>query len=255
MPAVRIQSLQQLQDTIINKADIIFTVSQPLYDEFKLLHNKVYLVPNGVDYESFEDQCGAGYGVDTLKKLRRPILGYLGMMHYKVDFHLLDSIAENHPKWMLLLMGKDNIHVNEDRKIFNKLLKRENVIWCKEITRTAIPCFLDAVDVCIVPLKKLDMNRYANYLKIWEYLAAGKPIVAINQDADLGAAKHFISVVDDKHGFERAIENVLSESDEEGDKLKKARIAFAKSNTWDHRVEQMMGVIDKFLKEKPERYN
>lgn len=247
-----IQSLQQLQDKIIKEADIIFTVSRLLYDEFKLLHEKVFLVPNGVDYESFENCSTSNCNVSIYEKLKKPTIGFLGMMHYKVDFELLDYIAESHPEWTILLMGKDNIHVDADRKIFNTLKNRKNVIWCGEIDRAAIPSFLGMVDVCLVPLKKLEINRYANYLKIWEYFAAGKPVIAVNQGISY-EYPNLIRLANSKEEILRNISEALKE--DIGKELVNQRKLIAEGNSWKNRVKQMLKIIEESLATKSTVHN
>lgn len=238
-----IEPLRQMQNTIIEKSDIIFTVSKLLFEEFSQIHKNVFLVPNGVDFESFESSNGP----IKIGKLKKPVLGFLGMLHYKVDFNLLYYIAQTHPEWTLLLMGKDNIHSNSDRLIFERLKKKDNVVWTREIERESIPSFLNSVDVCIVPLKKIAMNRYANYLKIWEYLAAGKPIVSVDQGISY-EYPDLIRLADSKEEFVDNIAKALKEDTDE--ELVKQRKNVAMTNSWDSRVREMLDIIDGFLLKK-----
>lgn len=238
---------EKRQDVILKNSDVIFTVSRQLLNELIKKHPFVHLVPNGVDYESFENSNAQ----IKIGKLKKPVLGFLGMMHYKVDFKLLDYIAESYPEWTLLLMGKDNIHVDVDRQVFNILKDRKNVCWCGEINRTAIPSFLSMVDVCLVPLKKLQMNQYANFLKVWEYLAAGKQIVAIDQ----GVACEYqdlIRLASSKEDFSKNISEALRE--DVRDDLVNRRREIAKNNSWEERVKQMLEIIEEALAGK-ERHN
>jgi len=235
--------LQRRQDFLIKKSDIVFTVSQGLYNELEMVHPSVYLIQNGVDYESFEDSPRRE-NAEAIKGLKAPVLGFLGMLHYKVDFGLLNYIAENHPEWTLLLMGKDNIHDDEDRKAFNELKSRRNVRWCKEIDREAIPCFLSMTDVCLVPLKKLEMNRYANFLKIWEYLAAGKPIVAVDQ----GVNSEYPDLIRFAAAKEEFVSNISESLDvDTGYDLVMRRKNIAKSNSWENRTKKMLEIIEETL--------
>lgn len=242
-----VESRQRLQDRMIEEADIIFTVSQLLYDEFKSLHKEIYVVPNGVDYESFENCAASNSKVGIYEKFRKPTIGFLGMMHYIVDFGLLDYVAESRPEWMLLLMGKDNIHVDTDRSFFNRLKKRNNVIWCGEVDRPAIPLYLRAIDVCLVPLKKLEITRYANFLKIWEYFAAGKPIVAVDQ----GRPYEYPALIRSVHSKEEFLKNISEALREDmGEELVKRRKFIARENSWENRAREMLGIIEETLTTK-----
>ncbi|MBI5408620.1 MAG: glycosyltransferase [Nitrospirae bacterium] len=241
MPSESVERLRQKQETLLRRADVVFTVSQALFDELSEMHRNVYLVPNGVDYESFEN-CDLSSLTPALhSRLKKPVIGFLGMMHYIVDFELLDHIAERRPEWTLLLMGKDNIHCAADRKVFNRLKARKNVVWRGELGRKNIPAFLKLVDVCIIPKKRLELNRYANFLKVWEYLAAGKPIVSV----DVGTPFEYpelIRVAASKEAFLENIEKALEEDRGEG--LSERRRNIAKDNSWRSRVKLMLGIID-----------
>lgn len=243
-----IDYLQQLENKIIKSVDIIFTVSQHLYCELKSLHRNVFLVPNGVDYESFEIESTSNSKVLICEKLKRPVIGFLGMMHYIVDFELLNYVAESHPEWTVLLMGKENIHGGDDKLYFNNLMNKNNVVYVGELERLMIPTYLEITDVCLMPMKKIELNRYADQpLKMWEYLAAGKPIVAVDQGCDYGL-NEFIKFAKSNEGFVKAIEESLSINNDI--ELINKRKIFARENSWDQRVEQMMRIIDEFLSKK-----
>jgi len=81
--------------------------------------------------------------------------------------------------------------------------------------------------------------------KLFEYLAAGKPVVSTKTN-ELTCYAHLISLVDTSKEFLEAIIAAVHEND-----LQKmnARIETAKVNTWDARVED----ISKFIEETLER--
>ena len=232
--------LQGLQDRIIRKADIVFTVSRLLLDELAPLHDKVYLVPNGVDYDSFNNAAQAGLDMS----FRKPVIGFLGMMHYIVDFDLLNFIAQSRPEWTLLLMGKENISGAVDRLSFETLIKRHNVVYAGELYRCAIPAYLRITDVCMMPMKRIELRRYANPLKMWEYLAAGKPIVGTEQGSDYGLGE-FIETARNKHEFLGAVEKSLGSADDV--KLVNKRKEVARQNSWAERTGRMLKIIEQNL--------
>jgi glycosyltransferase involved in cell wall biosynthesis len=241
-----IQAIKKKQDLMLKKSDIVFAVSQELFNEISKEHPYVHLIPNGVDYESFTNST-QHESPERIKRLSKPLLGFLGMLHYIVDFELLDYIAESHPEWTLLLMGRDNIHVDADREVFNKLKKRKNIIWLGEVDRIMIPSFLRAIDIGLLPQKKLEVNRYATApLKVWEYFAAGKPIVAVDQGVT-PEYSDLIRYADSKIEFETNIAKALKEDISE--ELVERRKNIAKENSWPERIDQMIGIIEEKLRE------
>ena len=130
--------------------------------------------------------------------------------------------------------------VAEDRITFEALIEKKNVHYAGEIPRETIPHYLQYVVVCLMPLKRIELNRYADPLKLWEYLAVGKPIVAVDQGRDY-EYHHLIKVASDEEGFVRCIEKALREDNPE---LAAERKRAAQENSWDIRVERMMELIE-----------
>ncbi len=245
MSRKEIQYLLQRQDNIMRNADIVFTVSQLLCDEFKLLHKKTYLVQNGVDFEYFDNYDDKHNLNNTrFNDIKGPVLAFLGMMHYIVDYELLNYITESNSKWTLLLIGHKNINSEEDKKQFDMLLSRENVIYMGRINKEEIPYYLNLADVCLLPMKKIDLNKYADPLKLWEYFAAGKPVVAVDQGTSC-EQPDLIRLANSKEEFVRNISQALRK-DINDDRVNRRKI-IAKENTWENRVKQMLAIIEESL--------
>jgi len=227
----------------MRKADIVFAVSGGLFDDAKKFNENCYLIPNGVDYDSYQSPINVPVNFN-LARIKRPILGYLGILHYMVDFDLLNYLAESRPDWSILLMGRKLIKVPEDKARFAALTEKENVHYVGEIAREEIPAFLQSIDVCLMPLKKTEINRYADPLKLWEYLAAGKAIVAVDQGIEYHY-QNLIKIASDKKGFVNCIEEALREKDPQ---LIAERKQAAQENSWDRRVDRMMELVEAELK-------
>jgi glycosyltransferase involved in cell wall biosynthesis len=234
-----LSSVLEWETRAMRKAGIVFAVSKPLWDDAKELNANSYLIPNGVDYDLFQSQVSMAAS-HKLEMIKKPILGYLGILHYMVDFDLLNYVAESRPDWSILLMGREWMKVAEDRARFTVLTEKENVYYVDEITREEIPGYLQYVDVCLMPMKRIELNRSADPLKLWEYLAAGKPVVAVDQGVEY-EYHDLIKVAYDKEGFVCCIEQALQENSPE---LVAQRKRLAQENSWDRRVERMVELLE-----------
>lgn len=223
----------------IRKANIVFAVSQGLYNDAREINENAYLIPNGVDYDSFQSSPSVT-SLPRLKHIKKPILGYLGILHNKIDFDLLNYVAESRPDWSILLMGRDCMKIVEDRRRFSVLSEKKNVHYIGEITREEIPGYLQHTDACLMPMKKTEFNRYTNPLKLWEYLAAGKPVVVVDQGVKY-QCQHLIMAAYNKEDFVCCIEEALREDSPE---LVAKRKRLARENSWDRRVDKMMELIE-----------
>jgi len=238
-----IGEIRARENRILEKADLVFAVSEELVKDVRNRNNKVFLVPQGVDINSFESALDLGNNIKKkLGKLKRPVLGFLGIMHHIVDFDLLNYIADNRSHWSILLMGREWLRNDDDISSYRKLINKENVYYVGELAKDLIPLYLKNVDVCLMPTKKIELNRAATGpLKLWEYLAAGKPIVAVDQGVKYDCAD-YIRTANDYADFVQQIEECLKEGNDE--ELVKQRKQVAKNNSWEARVKYMLDIIN-----------
>jgi glycosyltransferase involved in cell wall biosynthesis len=106
-----------------------------------------------------------------------------------------------------------------------------------------VPSAIGSMDVCLLPYKINPWTNNIDSLKLYEYLACGKPVVA----TDVPAAREFgelVRIANDAAGFEAAVEAGLAE-----DPLvcAPARKAAAAANTWEDRVAQIEALLSDAL--------
>ncbi len=240
-------SIKNREENLIKNSDIIFAVSEELAKDLRSTGKSVYLVRHGVDYESFQNMRNGENLVKKYKeKNKRSILGFIGIMYYKVDYELLNYVAAQRSEWSILLLGRRWLLNENDRKLFAELIKRDNVHHIGEKPKEELPFYLSGMDICLMPFKKIDFVKYMAPLKSLEYLAAGKPIIAIDRGVKYEFSD-FIKVADSKEGFVEAIAEALEKEMQNGESLAEARKEIARQNTWERRVDQMMEIIESHL--------
>ena len=228
-------------------ADIIFTVTKALYNELSKEKERVYFIPHGVDYDIYKNIRDFPKKLEKfLHGLPHPIIGFVGSIQAKLDYDLLIYLKKNHREWTMLFVGKEDFNNPIDKEMFHKLKEMQGVYHIKEVNRKLVPGILKYIDVCMMPLKKNHFNYdTSGTLKLWEYLAAGKPVVAVNQGQPFEREEYGIAA-SDKKGFEEAIEYFLSNGSNQ--ELVAARKKVAREGSWDNRVLDMLKIIDKHLK-------
>ncbi|MCB0250929.1 MAG: glycosyltransferase, partial [Anaerolineae bacterium] len=104
-------------------------------------------------------------------------------------------------------------------------------------------------DVCLIPYRLNEQTRHVNPLKVYEYLAGGKPVVATPLP-ELAQFGNTVRLAGDAAGFIAAVEASLPET---ADPLAQAtRRAVAAANTWDLRVARMIELVDSALRAAPQ---
>src|SRR5262249_8044177 len=106
-----------------------------------------------------------------------PRIGYVGVIKRQLDFALLRSLAERRSDWSFVLIGPLR-HFPGDEAEIEELTGKPNIHLLGYQDVAALPAYQGLLDVCTMPYR---VNAYTDCiypLKLHEYLASGKPIVA-----------------------------------------------------------------------------
>ncbi|MBU1039179.1 glycosyltransferase [Patescibacteria group bacterium] len=223
------------------KADLIFTTSPLLVDFFDRAKGCLF-VPNGVNVDRINKPLKL-VGRDILD-LPRPIIGYVGVIQQdRIDIDLIEYVAKQHPSKSLVFIGP--VWASLKSIIKARLLPLPNVYFFGYKSSLEMPAYLREFDVAIMPHLVNDFIRSTNPMKIYEYLAAGKPIVATPAEG-LNNFKEYIYSAPTPLEFSQAINQAIKENNPE---LVEKRRAVAAMNTWQNRVDSMMEKIINCLPE------
>ncbi len=223
-----------LEPKLAKKSDLIVTHSDHL-KSLLLPHNKnIYNVGSGIDLQLFDG--GKAYPVPPdLTGLKRPIIGYVGALtSLRLDMEALIRIAKERPEWSVVFVGP------EDEAYKNSPLHQfENVLFCGRKKLSEIPAYINAMDVCL-NIQVINDITIGNYpLKIDEYLAMGKPVVA-TQTIGMRPFEGYVELVEPKGDYISAIERVLAENNGEA-----RRMDLARSHSWENVVGNIYEAIKK----------
>ena len=231
LPGVDEFAVQDMDDKLTATADIVFTCNRRLM-ETHLQHNaNVHLSTHGVDAGMFALSTSPETEIpEEANKLPRPVIGWWGVLDPRVDISILEHLAVVRPNWTILLIGR----VAVDASALSRLA---NVVFVGSKPYTGLPAWAKAIDVCVLPYAPSAWTEHSSPLKLQEYLAAGKPIVA----TPFPEAQRFgtlVQVAADGPGFVGAIEEALATNTPEQATLRQKAV---QSNTWDAVVEEMWG--------------
>jgi glycosyltransferase involved in cell wall biosynthesis len=104
----------------------------------------------------------------------------------------------------------------------------------------AVPAYVRAFDVCLIPFHLNDITHSVNPIKFYEYLSAGKPVVATPM-AELEPFGSVVDLASDAPSFARAVER-RAHDPQAG---MAQRLEVASQNTWRRRVETLLSVIER----------
>jgi glycosyltransferase involved in cell wall biosynthesis len=242
------KSLQQritaMEQDLLEKVDIVFTVSDKLTQEKAQFHSSVHTIHHGVDIRLYQESLKKASAVRPSDMPDgRPIIGYSGVIRYMLDLEMIRFLADKQPSWNFVLVGP----VTESRADFygqiDELKKRPNVHFLGSKRPEDLPSYISAFDVCLLPYVLGEVSSYyAAPLKFYEYLAAGKAVVST-----VGPRQYDRDVVlncSTKEEVLAAIQEALSRDSHD---LATKRKIIASENSWERRV----GQIDEVLSRLP----
>lgn len=223
----------RLEPIVIKRSTACVANSIYLERYCKQYNNNTHYIGQGFDQSLFnnKDHCPP----EELREIRRPIIGYVGVLHSsRLDIELIQNIACKRHDWSLVLVGPED----DDFKK-SKLHKMPNVHFLGFREQKNLPKYISAFDVCINPqfLTPLTIGNYPR--KVDEYLAMGKPVVALQTHAmQLFAEVAYLA--NDTEEFILMIEKALSEDSE---RMAANRIAFAEQHSWERSVDAIYEII------------
>jgi GT2 family glycosyltransferase/glycosyltransferase involved in cell wall biosynthesis len=218
----------ELERELIESADGVVVTSQFLRDTVAQ-YRSPDIIRNGVDVPYFSRPPGTPY-----EPAARPLIGYYGAISEWFDIQLVMHCARRHPKWHFVLIGAvDCCNISE-------AVQLRNVTFLGEKPYAELTRYLYAFDVCLIPFKLTDLTRATNPVKVYEYLCAGKPVVATDLPELRRLPPNLVRLAGSPSTFEKAIADCLRANDATASRQ---RQLWAAKHSWDSRVRKLTGVV------------
>jgi glycosyltransferase involved in cell wall biosynthesis len=227
-------------DELTRRADLVITTSENLRRSRQPLNPNTHTVLNAADVEIFNRALDPGLAIPAeLAAIPAPRIGVVGMHDSRLDLDAIEAIAKADQSWHVVLIGPVKAgQVDEPH-----LRRLPNVHLLGEKARSELPGYLKGMAVALIPYRSNELTRNIFPLKLFEYLAAGVPVVAGGLP-ELAEYSGTIAVATCPADYPALVREAIS-----GDTPEKraARVALAAVNTWDSRVEQISGLVEEAL--------
>ena len=160
------------ESDLVLEADVVFAASSGLVDHLSPCSDNIALIPNGVSFPMFtrpDAECPP-----SLRRIAGPVLGFTGTLWSDLDLAPVIQAARAMPKCTFVFVGRQ-----EYNPMLPALERLPNVILEGPQLQVDIPDYLSRFDVCLHLLRKAEFRGDIVPNRIYEYLASGKPIVAM----------------------------------------------------------------------------
>jgi len=164
------------------------------------------------------------------------VIGYYGAIADWFNMALVVSAARTFPEWDFWLIGAASAEqVAAARGI-------PNILFAGEVPYSELPTYLYGMDVCIIPFHENELTRCTNPVKVYEYLAAGKPVVATWMP-ELELLREHVCVARSPEQFLAGLKTAMSQPGTPADIRR--RTEWAAGQDWSARAAQIDEEIQK----------
>ena len=237
-PAFKRQLENSYQSTL-GAADLVFANCDSLAETMQsYAQEKIHVVPNGA--ERF-DRFPAAPVPDSLKDIKGPIVGYVGNLRDRIDWTLLHEVVSLMPDVSFVFFGPSSDNPNAD-----SLAKHANVHVLGVVRYEELAFHLKSLDVGLVPHLNNQLTEKMNPLKVYNYFAAGLPIVS-SEVANLESLGAVLRTATSASEFVQAIRDSLESPIDTSTAQWQATMDVI---AWENRVEEIIDIMDRSLHRK-----
>ncbi|MCS6845848.1 MAG: glycosyltransferase, partial [Caldilineales bacterium] len=238
-PAER-QAMAAAERELLAAADLTIVTAARLLALKAPYARRIELVPNGVDFAAFQAALAEPGSLPAVDAIPRPRLLYSGHISARLDLPLLTELARARPSWHLVFAGSEDPRGCAEELAQLKALP--NVHFLGVLPVAQVPRLVAACDVGLVPYRVNDETRAISSLKLYEYLAAGKPAVSAAVPAAEEHADAVAIAEATPAAWTAAVEAALATAADPARVA--ARQAIAAANTWEERVRRIEELVE-----------
>lgn len=214
------------------QADAVVTVTQVLADivaGVRGASGSIEVMPNGVDRKLFASDLIERHAKRKLHLEGKTVLGFTGFVRdWNGLEQVIDMLPYLRPEVVLLIVGDGPARSSLERRARTAGVA-DRTIFTGVVARDAIAPLISAFDIALQPAA----NPYASPLKLFEYLALGRVILAPDQANVREVLTHDVNAwlfdPGEPASMQRGIERLLDDGDA------RQRLALAALNTIDER--------------------
>jgi glycosyltransferase involved in cell wall biosynthesis len=231
------QRIREQDRRLCERADAVIVCSQKLQRmKQESAAGRVHLIPNGVDASHYLAVDDASAVPAEARAWEQPVLMYTGTVHpQRLDVELTVGIAQRMTRGTMVLIGPQLLGA-EDRE---RLLSTGRLVLKDAVAYRKLPSWMAAARAFVVPHLQSEFVESLNPIKLWEYLAAGKPIVSTDVPG-FREQVNVVSIANSAEEFVAAVEASLSEPAE----LRERRRAIAARNSWQERIDRVEELLN-----------
>ena len=169
-PGLNPRHWRRMEEDLLHVVDAIVTTSKGLEEKNTTSRPSLYL-PHGVDFEHFSRNPAELSPQPQMEAIRRPIVGFFGLISTWVDLDLVVRMSKAFPDVSFVLIGKADVSVDQLRDC-------PNVHRFDAVPYAQLPEYARYFDIGLIPFRINKLTVAVNPLKLMEYFALGLPVLS-----------------------------------------------------------------------------
>jgi teichuronic acid biosynthesis glycosyltransferase TuaH len=225
------------EEILVKQSDVVICNSKQLSAEKKEQNPHTYFVADAADLGHSCKALNENLPVHpAIAALKKPVIGYLGVIDRRMDFDLLKQVILANPDKSFAFAGAVSREFVPDW-----FYSAENVHFPGPIGYEEAPSVIKGFDVALAPFRKDEFGSGIFPVGLFEYLGAGKPVVSTDFDPDLKEfTKDAVTFAENAEAFSNAINTALQT---DSPAQRKRRVTIAAENSWENRVDSIADII------------
>jgi glycosyltransferase involved in cell wall biosynthesis len=220
---------------LVRKADLVVATSQPVLDHLRALATpkNELLLENGVDVEHFSAPMGRP---PEYARIRKMIAVYAGALDDRTDLQLVEYLCRQMPNLQVMLIGPISGAV---RSAVEGL---DNVSLLGPRNYEVLPAYLQHAQIGLLPLSAHPANAGRSPMKLYEYGAAGLPIVSTWTPELARSNLPFVALAESRADFVRKVADLLND-DQRHRQMRLSAIELSGQKGWDAIAHRLLNAI------------
>jgi glycosyltransferase involved in cell wall biosynthesis len=219
------------------RADLVLASAPALVERLRAFSGNVLEAPNVADTELFARALKPGRLDPALASLPAPRIVFTGaVVSIKLDLALLVELARLRPSWSFALVGP--VGPGDPLTDTSALVAEPNIHLLGARAYEELPDVLRAADAGLIPYARNELTESIFPMKVYEYLAAGLPVIATPLPALAGVTD--VATAPDAAGLAALLDEALARDNPD---LRAERSRRAASHSWDRRLQEIAAAI------------
>lgn len=235
---------------LAQRADHSFFVSQPLaeraVEDYGLEPDRVSVSPNATDemfFQAPEEERESAL-LKAYPALKRPLLGVVGAINSRLDFELIEACCNLPSVGSVVMVGPVDGRCQD--AALERLRRNPRCVFVGAQPHDSLPVWMQVLDVALIPYRDTALNRSCSPMRLFDHLAAGKPVVATAGCPQVRLFEPLVKVGNNAEECTGLVQTVLNEesaSVTEAMRRREMRQQAAREHTWasrSHRLHETM---------------